>query len=303
MSTQIETPEVVETVIPRNRSRKATVVAVARQMTAIALVIIVLLPVWFIVASALSGQNDIIKTFAPPHRSLENFSRLFDTKSVHFTDWVRNTLLVCSVTSTINVLVGGLGAYAFSRMRFKGRRAALLTLLMIQVFPSFLALSAIYYIMSKITDYAPAIGIGTPWALILVYSGGALGINAWLIKGFFDTLPKELDESAMIDGATHTQIFFKIILPLAVPALAVVFMLSFIGTMNDFIMASLMLGAEPKNQTLAVGLYQFISGAGYENKWGAFTAGSLLAAVPVVIIFISLQKYIVNGLTAGSVKG
>ena len=137
---------------------------------------------------------------------------------------------------------------------------------------------------------------------MLIYSGGALGINGWLIKGFFDTLPRELDESAMIDGASHSQIFFKIILPLALPALAVVFMLSFIGSLNDFILASVVLGTNPKDQTLAVGLYGFIT-SGYDTKWGPFAAGSVMASVPVVIIFMSLQKYIVSGLTAGSVKG
>ena len=268
-----------------------------------ALILTVLLPVWFIMVSALSGTNDIIKSLVPPEWSLKNFSTLFDSTYVRYGDWAVNTLKVSFFSSGLNVLVGAFGAYAFSRLRFKGRRATLMSLLMIQVFPSFLALSAIYYIMSAITDYAPAIGIGTVWSLVLVYSGGALGINAWLIKGFFDTIPKELDESAMIDGATHSQIFFRVILPLALPALAVTFMLAFIGTMNDFVLASMLLGADPKNQTLAVGLYGFVSGNGFDQRWGPFAAGSVLAAIPVVIIFMSLQKYIVSGLTAGSVKG
>lgn len=263
---------------------------------------IVLAPVWFIVASAFSGLDEVLSTLTPPSYNLFNFEQLFSREDVHFSAWVTNTLKVGLFSSFLNVLMGGLGAYAFSRLRFKGRRATLMSLLMIQVFPSFLALSAIYAIMLKITDYAPAIGVGTPWSLVIVYTGGALGINAWLIKGFFDTLPKELDESAMIDGATHSQIFFRVILPLALPALAVVFILSFIGTMNDFILASLLLGPDPEAQTLAVGLYNFIN-SGYDKQWGPFTAGSLIASVPVVIIFIALQKYIVSGLTAGSVKG
>jgi arabinogalactan oligomer/maltooligosaccharide transport system permease protein len=264
---------------------------------------VILVPVWFIIASAGSGENAVISSLTPEKWSLANFSALYDDPdNVQFNAWVKNTIIIGGVSSALNVLIGGFGAYAFSRLRFRGRRATLMTLLMIQVFPSFLALSAVYAIMLRITDYAPSIGLGTPWGLILIYTGGALGINAWLIKGFFDTLPKELDESAMIDGASHAQIFFRIILPLALPALAVVFMLSFIGSLNDFILASVILGTDPNNQTLAVGLYGFIT-SGFDSKWGPFAAGSVLASVPVVIIFMSLQKYIVSGLTAGSVKG
>lgn len=267
------------------------------------LIFIVLLPVYFIVVSAASGSDDIVAALVPQEWSLSNFEKLFNSKDILYTTWVRNTLIVGGGSAALNVLIGGFGAYAFSRLRFKGRRATLMTLLMIQVFPSFLALSAIYYIMNKVTDYAPSVGIGTPWSLVLVYSGGALGINAWLIKGFFDTLPRELDESAMIDGASHSQIFFRIILPLALPSLAVVFILSVIGSLNDFILAGILLGAEESSWTLAVGLYGFINGNQFDQKWGVFTAGALLAAIPVVIIFMLLQKYIVSGLTAGSVKG
>lgn len=290
--------------IPFNPAAKGSKLTIfARHATVWVLIFISLLPIWFIVASAGSGQDAILSSLTPESWNWDNFRALYDDpENVRYNDWVINTIKIGSVSSALNVLIGGFGAYAFSRLRFKGRRATLMTLLMIQVFPSFLALSAIYYILLRLTDFAPAIGLGTPWALVLIYSGGALGINGWLIKGFFDTLPRELDESAMIDGASHSQIFFRIILPLALPALAVVFMLSFIGSLNDFILASVVLGTNPKDQTLAVGLYGFIT-SGYDTKWGPFAAGSVLASVPVVIIFMSLQKYIVSGLTAGSVKG
>lgn len=297
------TPEYIAAMKIQTAKRRR--IAFFRHTTVITITVLVLLPIWFVIATALSGSESLVREFAPEQWSNSNFINLFNNPRINFMDWVRNSVIVGAVTATINVLVGGFGAYAFSRLRFRGRRATLLSLLMVQVFPSFLALTAIFYIMSFVTDYFPAIGIGTPWALIIVYSGGALGINAWLIKGFFDTLPKELDESAMIDGATHAQIFFKVILPLALPALAVVFMLSFIGTLNDFVLARVLLGPDAENQTLAVGLYQFIaSGPGnYDTRWGAFCAGAFIASIPVVIIFISLQRFIVSGLTAGSVKG
>lgn len=280
-------------------------IAFLRHTVVISIIILVLLPIWFIVVTAFSGQESLVSDLVPAHWSMSNMQALFNEDGIEYTSWVKNSMIIGLFTATMNVLIGGFGAYAFSRLRFRGRRGTLLTLLMIQVFPSFLALTAIYYIMTFITDYFPSIGIGTVWAVIIVYTGGALGINAWLIKGFFDTLPKELDESAMIDGATHAQIFFRIILPLALPALAVVFMLSFIGTLNDFVLARVLLGPKSDHQTLAVGLAQFMSGGGsdFDTRWGAFSAGAFISSVPVVIIFVSLQKYIVSGLTAGSVKG
>ena len=290
--------------IPTNKSSRENPWVIFRRHAVVwTLIFIVLLPVYFIVVSAASGSDDIVAAIVPQEWSLSNFEKLFTRDDILYGTWVRNTLIIGSASAALNVLIGGFGAYAFSRLRFRGRRATLMTLLMIQVFPSFLALAAIYYIMNKVTDYAPTIGIGTPWSLVLVYSGGALGINAWLIKGFFDTLPRELDESAMIDGASHAQIFFRIVLPLALPSLAVVFILSVIGSLNDFILAGILLGAEPNSWTLAVGLFGFINDNAFNQKWGVFTAGALLAAIPVVIIFMLLQKYIVTGLTAGSVKG
>jgi arabinogalactan oligomer / maltooligosaccharide transport system permease protein len=271
-----------------------------RHVTIWIIIAVCLFPVTAVVTSAFSGGNDLT-SLIPSTFQLDNFKTLFTDESVYFPQWARNTLIVCTANATINVLLGALGAYAFSRMRFKGRRAALMTLLLVQIFPAFLALSAIYFIMTQITEVAPFIGKGTLIGLILVYTGGAMGVNTWLIKGFFDTIPKELDESAMIDGASHPQIFFKIILPLAVPALAVVFMLSFIGLLNEFIIAATLL-SDPEKQTLAVGLFNFI-GTDFAQKWGPFSAGALLSAVPVVVIFIYLQKYIVSGLVAGSVKG
>ena len=174
-------------------------------------------------------------------------------------------------------------------------------LLLVQMFPQFLALVAIYLIMDQIALVFPGLGLDSLFGLGLVYLGGAMGINAWLIKGFFDTIPMEIDESAKVDGASHGQIFWGIILPLAAPVLAVVGLLSFIFTMNEFIVASALLQS-PDKLTLAVGLQQFI-GDRYSENWGPFAAGALLAALPVLLLFIFLQKFIVSGLTQGSVKG
>jgi arabinogalactan oligomer/maltooligosaccharide transport system permease protein len=143
---------------------------------------------------------------------------------------------------------------------------------------------------------------GSPIALLIIFAGGALGINAWMLKGFFDSIPSEIDESAKIDGASHGQIYVRIILPLALPMLAVVALLSFIGTMNEFLLTAVILGGNQEAITLAVGMRQFIE-TDFQENWGAFAAGALIATIPVMVLFIWLQKFVVSGLTAGSLKG
>ena len=177
----------------------------------------------------------------------------------------------------------------------------MLALLLIQMFPQFLALVAIYLILLQTGDVFPALGLNTRTGLIMIYLGGALGVNAWLMKGFFDTIPAELDESARVDGATPAQVFWGVVLPLAAPVLAVVALISFIFTLNDFVLASALLQTSDK-YTLAVGLQGFIDDE-YARQWGPFAAGVVLAAIAPTILFLLLQRFIVHGLTQGSVKG
>jgi arabinogalactan oligomer/maltooligosaccharide transport system permease protein len=210
-------------------------------------------------------------------------------------------LVISGSTALFSVFFGALAAYAFARFRFRGRRMGMLSLLLIQMFPTFLAVVAIYYIVLRVGDVFPAVGIDTRTSVVLVYLGGALGVNTWLMKGFLDSIPNELDESARVDGATPTQIFWAIILPLAAPVLAVVGLLSYIATINEFIIASRLLQTTDKF-TMPVGLYGFIND-NYAEQWGPFCAGVILAAVPVVVLFFFLQRFIVHGLTRGAVKG
>jgi arabinogalactan oligomer/maltooligosaccharide transport system permease protein len=194
-----------------------------------------------------------------------------------------------------------LAAFAFSRLRFKGRRPGLLALLLIQMFPNLLAMVALFLFMTRIKGMFPGIGLGTVWGLIFIYLGGALGVNTWLVKGFFDTIPTTLDEAAKIDGATHSQTFFLVILPLARPVLAVIALLSFITTQAEFLLADVILGQNEDQRTLAVGLSRYVL-AGFDSRWGPFAAGALIGAIPVVILFLFLQRFIVSGLTSGAVK-
>ena len=214
--------------------------------------------------------------------------------------WYVNSIVIPGVAAIFSVLMGAMAAYAFARFRFKGRRVGMLTLLLIQMFPAFLSLVAIYLILQSLGQVFPFAGL-TRFGLILVYLGGALGVNTWLMKGFFDTIPKELDESARVDGATATQIFWGVILPLAVPVLAVITLISYVFTLNEFVIASFVLQTAD-SQTLIVGLHQFIADK-YAKNWGPFAAGVLLTAIAPTALFFALQRYIVEGLTGGAVKG
>jgi arabinogalactan oligomer/maltooligosaccharide transport system permease protein len=230
---------------------------------------------------------------------LGNFRDLF-TKTA-FPHWYLNSILIAGIAAAVGVFLSLLAAYAFSRMRFKGRRVGLVSLLLIQMFPQFLSVVTIYLIFAAVGDYYPAIGLDRPWGLMLLYLGGALGVNTWLMKGFLDTVPKELDESAVMDGASHAQIFFRVTLPLVAPILAVTGLLGFIGTINEVLLANVFLHSDDA-KTLAVGLYGLVAEQRNAN-FGMFCAGSLLTAVPTVVVFQVLQRYIVSGLTTGAVKG
>ena len=261
-----------------------------------------LFPILYILSVAFSDSGDIngglFGTF-----TFANFEKLFagDDPDKPFVQWIINTVWIASVASIGSVFLSALAAYSFSRQRFRGRRSGLLSLILLQMFPSVLGLVAIYAILSELYKYVPALGLNSPWGLILVYLGGSLGGGTYLMYGFFNTVPKEIDEAAKIDGATHTQIYYQIILRLVAPILAVQMLLSFIGISSDFILASIVMN-KPDQFTLAVGLGLFIDQP-YSKNWAMFCAGAVVAATPIVILFMSLQRYITSGLTGGAVKG
>lgn len=235
-------------------------------------------------------------------KSLFRVNQIWAQKEVtyfYFVRWIGNSVLVALLVSLISVTVAALAAYPFSRMRFPGRSQGLLFLLLIQMFPSIMFMVAIYALLQFIGNYVAWLGLDSLGGLIFVYSGG-IAFNTWLIKGYFDTIPNSLEESAMIDGATRFQTFWKIVIPLARPILAVVAILTFMGIFNEFVMARILL-QDINNWTYAVGLQQF-SGR-FETSWGPFTAAALIGAIPMVTFFLILQDYIVGGLTKGAVKG
>lgn len=267
------------------------------------LILFSIFPIYVVVVSSFDPSGGLASSSLLPTRfSIDNYALLFsNSESIPFMTWLWNSVMVATANSVISVLVGVAAAYAFSRLRFKGKKIALQTLFLVQIFPAFLALAAIYVMMENVYKVFPAIGLGSLGGLLLIYLAGAMGTNTWLLKGFIDSIPMELDEAARIDGASPVRIFFKIFIPLSAPVLAVAALLTFIGTFNEFILASLFL-QDIDSRTVAIGLQQFV-GAQFGANWGPFAAGSLIASVPLVILFLSLQRYIVGGLVAGSVKG
>jgi len=273
-----------------------------RHAAALGMSVFALFPLYLVVISSLNPTGSLqLTSFIPREISWNNYKLLFDSPAIPYLTWVRNSLIIAGAVAVISVFIGASSAFAFSRLRFRGRKTGVQILLLVQMFPAILALSAVYVIMERVYRFAPSLGLGSQTGLLLVYLGGAMGVNIWLLKGFVDSIPIELDEAAKIDGASPMQTYWLIFVPLAAPVLAVVSLLSFIGTLNEYIMARLFL-VEMDSRTVAVGLQQFIGGQ-YSQNWGPFAAGSILLSIPIVVIFLSLQRYIVSGLTAGSVKG
>jgi arabinogalactan oligomer/maltooligosaccharide transport system permease protein len=273
-----------------------------RHVIAILVSAFALFPLLYVVSASLNprgtltGSNQLFSAIG-----IDSYVRILSDPQNPYGLWFLNTLVIAVVTGAVTVFIGALAAYAFSRMRFAGRRIGLVTIVVVQMFPQLLAVVAIFLLMSTLGDWFPAIGLNTHTGLILVYLGGALGVNTYLMYGFFNTLPMELDEAARIDGAGHARIFFTMILPLVAPILAVVALLSFIGTVNEYVIASVML-VDVEQQTLVVGLTKLVANPRYAD-WSAFSAGAVMAAIPVMILFLFLQRYIVGGLTAGATKG
>ena len=261
-----------------------------------------LFPIVFILSAALDPAGTLnTASLLPSGFSLGNFQTLFSDPARPYGSWYLNSMIIAVVGSFGSVFIGACAAYAFSRMRFQGRRPGLLALLLLQMFPALLTFVALYITFAEVGDLFPAIGLNSVWALILIYLGGAMGANVWLLKGYFDTVPRELDEAAKVDGASHARIFFTMTLRLVTPILVTVFMLSFVGLFSEFLLASIFL-RDVDSQTLGVGLYSMTRGNERNRLFGQFAAGALLASVPVVLLYLSFQRQLVGGLTQGSVK-
>lgn len=256
--------------------------------------IFVLYPVvWIVIGSMNPGDTLFSTKFFPDRLTLDHYFQLF-TKT-QYPLWYANTLKIAFANMILSTILIVTAAYAFSRFRFPGRRQSLMAMLVLQMFPGFMGMVAIYILLLQMGL------LDNHWGLILVYAGGNIPYGTWLVKGYFDGLPRSLEEAAKIDGATNTQIFFKVMFPLSYPILTFIALNNFIGPWMDFIFARLVLRSN-ENKTLAIGLFEMVTGRG-NTEFTLFAAGAILVAIPITALFLFLQKYLIEGVTAGANKG
>jgi arabinogalactan oligomer/maltooligosaccharide transport system permease protein len=275
----------------------------------IVMTLIAIYPILWVLTIAFSGKQSLalvdlpaIPTTAdrlravvpwPDHPNASNFASVMSDQP--FARWLVNSAIVALATTVLGIFLACTAGYAFSRFRFPGRRAGLMSFLVSQMFPGVLTLIPLYIILVK------WLGLGsTRTGLVLVYTTTAIPFCVWMLKGYFDTIPKDLEEAALIDGASAPTIFLRIVLPLAKPAIAVTALFCFLTGWNEFILGATLMDKE-NMYTAPVGLRFFVGG--FSQQWGYFAAGAIIVSIPVVALFFYLQKYLVSGLTAGSVKG
>ena len=283
-----------------------------RSLILIAIIVTILFPVMYIISMSFNPVGSIGSDLIPDKFSLEHWKYILGMEykdaltgelkvsAFPIMKWLLNSLKIASISAVLMLALSTTAAYALSRFRFKGKQVSLLVLMIIQMFPNIMAMVAFYFMLEFIGRYFPGFGTDSHGGLIIVYLGGT-PFNIWLIKGYFDTVPRSIEESAIMDGCTRVQAFFKIVLPLSTPILAVVGLITFITTFSDFILPSILLKTQDK-LTFAVGIQIFISDS-FSSRWGQFAAACVLGAIPISTIFLSIHKYIVSGLAAGGTKG
>ena len=276
----------------------------------IAFICMIMFPFLMIISVSFRAGNFATGSLIPTNFSLEHWSLALGIPwenadgtimqpTFPVLTWLWNSIKISVVTSLLILLLSTTGAYAFARLRFRFKKSLLQSMMILQMFPAVLALAAFHSIFYKLGNFVPWLGLNTHGALIVAYLGGVT-MNIWLIKGYFESIDGALEESAAIDGATPWQAFRLILLPLSVPILAVVFILAFIGVIGEYPVASVLLQDVDK-LTLAVGSKQYLNPQNY--LWGDFAAAAVLTGLPISVVFLCAQRYLVSGLTSGGVKG
>lgn len=272
-----------------------------RYVIAAMLVVFAFVPVVWVLSASLNPSGSLTSPeIIPRNPGLGNYTGLFQNPYYPFTRWLANSFGIAGISTFLSVTSTAVAAYALSRFRFYGRTSLMRAILIVNIFPGVLSMIALYSIMQQLGNHVSFLGLDSHVSLILVYTSGAMSINVFLVKGYLDTIPRELDESAQVDGATHWQVFSKITLPLAMPILITIGVLTFMAIYGDFVLPRVLLQSADK-LTIMVGLYMFQS-ADYAQNWGVFTAGAVIAALPILGLYLLLQRYIIGGLTSGAVK-
>ena len=254
---------------------------------------VVLVPIVWIVGASFNEQSSLLSATAfPENPTISHYVELI--KETKFLNWYANTLKIAVVNMVISVVITSLTAYVFSRFKFKGKKSGLLSILILQMFPSFMGMMATYNILWQLNL------LNTHFGLILTYAAGQIPYNTWLVKGYLSSIPRSLDDAARLDGASNLRIFGQIILPLMKPILIFVALNQFISPWMDFIFPRMILSS-PEKKTLAIGLYDLIN-SNTNNNFTTFAAGAVLVAVPITILYVCLQKYLIQGVAAGANK-
>ena len=276
-----------------NLTKQERIGAWAGRIVIWVVIAITMFPVVAVVSASLAdGEVFIQKSVFPENFTFNNYVSVI--KDTGFLEWMKNSLIVCTTVACIQLALAVPAAYAFSKLKFIGRRNGLMSLMLLQIFPTTMALPAILGIVYRFG------GMDKLWVLILIISGGNT-YNIWLLKGFMDGIPKELSEAALVDGASTWQVFTRIILPLTRNMLIVIFLFSFIAPYSEFIYSAALI-KDPSALTLPLGMELFIKDK-FSTNWSSYSAAAIMSSLPIVIMFMASQKYIAKGLTAGSVKG
>jgi len=255
--------------------------------------IVVIYPLLWVVGSALNESSGISRSSVIPEKiSLENFRVLFN--DFNYGRWYLNTLYVATLTTLFSLVIHTMTAFVFARFPFKGRKAGLLTVMVLQMFPSFMSLTALYMIALNFGM------LNNLHMLVIVYVAGGIPANIWLVRGYMLNIPKSMDEAAAIDGVSKIQLFFKIILPLSMPIMFFIAVTSFMGPWMDYMLPRYLINMNER-RTLAIGLFDLITGT--NANFPAFCAGAVLVAIPITILYMVFQRFLLEGLMAGANKG
>ncbi len=273
-----------------------------RYLIAGMLIVFAVAPALWIVSASLNPAKSLVGgTLWPENPSFVNYRELVTNDFFPYLTWFGNSLKIATITTLCTVTITCLAGYSLSRFRFKGRHSFMIAILILNVFPAILGMVAIFTTIQQLGLYVDALGLDKHVSLILIYTAGSMGINVLMVKAYIDTIPVELDESALVDGASPWQTFRHIILPIMTPIVITIGVLTFIAAYGDFVIARVLLKSSDQ-LTVMVGLMLFQTDR-FDQDFGMITAGAVLAAIPVILIYIPLQRFVIDGLTAGSVKG